>query len=152
MILRDALRSLARSPVSMATASLTLGVSIAVALAVFSVADGVLFRPIPYRDADRLVELVKVTNVGSRELSMRGMTWGELEHWRGARHIFEAMEAYRSGTLVADADGDFTNAIVVGEITPQFLKLVGFRPMIGPGFTVDRRQPDDNAIVISEEY
>jgi predicted permease len=143
MFLRDALRSLLRAPVSLLTAAVTLGASLAVALAVFSVVDGVIFRPLPYRDADRLVYLVQVTTVGSRELSMLGMTPAQLDFWRSARHIFEAIEVYEHGGPVPDADGDYTNAVTRGGVTPAFLDLIGVRPMIGPGLTRGGDHPDE---------
>jgi putative ABC transport system permease protein len=53
-----ALRALTRSRTFTATVVLTLAMGIAAATLVFSVVDGVLLRPLPYPDQDRLVEIV----------------------------------------------------------------------------------------------
>ena len=55
--LRHTLRSLARSPGFAMAAVLTLAVAIGATTAIFSVVDGVLLRPLPFPDADRLVRV-----------------------------------------------------------------------------------------------
>jgi hypothetical protein len=59
-VLRDAkygVRGLLRTPVFTATAVLTLAIGIGANTAIFSIVEGFLLRPLPYPDADRLVEL-----------------------------------------------------------------------------------------------
>ena len=53
--LRYTIRSLFRNPGFAATVILTLGLGIGANTAIFSVVDGVLLRPLPYPDADRIV-------------------------------------------------------------------------------------------------
>ncbi|MEO8361923.1 MAG: hypothetical protein ABI672_17950, partial [Vicinamibacteria bacterium] len=52
--LRFAARSLLRRPVLLVVAALSLALGIGLNVAVFSVINGALLRPLPYRDADRL--------------------------------------------------------------------------------------------------
>jgi putative ABC transport system permease protein len=54
---QQTVRSLSRRPGFVATVVLTLGVGIGASTAVFSVVNGILLRPLPYREADRLVAL-----------------------------------------------------------------------------------------------
>jgi ABC-type lipoprotein release transport system permease subunit len=56
--LRSAIRSLARNPGFTAVSVLTLALGIGATTAVFSVVYGVLFRPLPFPGADRLVQIV----------------------------------------------------------------------------------------------
>jgi hypothetical protein len=54
-VLKPAWRSLRRSPAFTVTASLTLIIGIGAAVAIFALVNGVLLRPLPYGDPDRLV-------------------------------------------------------------------------------------------------
>ena len=59
--LRLAIRSLARNPGFTAVSVLTLALGIGATTTVFSVVYGVLFRPLPFPGADRLVQIVQIT-------------------------------------------------------------------------------------------
>src|SRR5689334_19619007 len=67
--LRYALRSLRRNPVSAAILILVLGIGIGANTAMFSVVDGVLLRPLPFRDPSQLVavqeSVPRVSQAGS---------------------------------------------------------------------------------------
>jgi putative ABC transport system permease protein len=63
--LRLAARGLLRSPGYAAVAVLTLGVGIGAATALFSVVSGVLLRPLPYPDPDRIVRVWEVSPRGN---------------------------------------------------------------------------------------
>ena len=64
--LRIACRSLVRVPAFSLTAILTIGLGIGAAAAMFSVIDGVLLRPLPYPDAERIVQLFQIGDSGRR--------------------------------------------------------------------------------------
>ena len=58
---RHAVRLLVRNPGFTAVACLTLALGIGANTAIFSVVDAALFRPLPYRDADRLSGVYRLT-------------------------------------------------------------------------------------------
>src|SRR5204863_4742439 len=62
--LRYAVRSMYRSPQFAIAAMLTLAVGIGAATAIYSIVDAILLRPLPFRDANRLVRIFE--NVPSR--------------------------------------------------------------------------------------
>jgi len=68
--LRFALRGLLRYPAFSAVAALTVALGIGANTAVFTLVDGVLIRPLPYCDADRLVSLEHLGREGRDELPM----------------------------------------------------------------------------------
>jgi predicted permease len=92
--LRDALRGLRRDRLYSATVVATLALTIGAAAAVFSIVDGVLLKPLQYREPDRLVTLREVW----REASKRGAPYPvnerHFEYWREHSRSFESMAQY----------------------------------------------------------
>src|SRR5690348_10554965 len=74
---RFGLRVLRRSPAFSATVVLTLGLVIGATSAVFSLADAVLLRPLPYPEADRLALVARVVRATGRPSgdSVNGQMW-----------------------------------------------------------------------------
>src|SRR5512145_102836 len=128
--LRHTLRSLARDPGFTAVAVLTLALGIGANTAVFSVVDAVLFRPLPYRDSERLVEFMSIKLPGTpRQRGYVGMTRGEVEVWRKQPQIFERLEANGGRSVVID--GDDPKREWVGELSAGMLEFLGVSPTIG---------------------
>jgi hypothetical protein len=77
-----ALRTLARSPAFTSAAVATFALGIGAATAIFSVAYGVAFRPLPYRDADRIVRLYESNSKTSEPKLL--VSDGTFQAWREA--------------------------------------------------------------------
>jgi putative ABC transport system permease protein len=93
--LREAARSLRRSPRFALVAILTLGVGIGAATAIASVGDAILLRPLPFPDAGQLVSIVQHAppdRPGAPE-RVRGFTRHELEQWRTNTRTLSAVAA-----------------------------------------------------------
>ena len=90
-------RLLRKSPAFSAAAVLSLAVAIGANTAVFSVANAMLFRPLPYPDADRIVMLRAVSP--SRGLFNERVAGANFLDWQKAARSFEAMAAYRWRTV-----------------------------------------------------
>jgi putative ABC transport system permease protein len=129
---RQAFRAIRRSRLTTAVAVLVLGVSIGMSTAVFSIADRVLFRPLPYPAADRLVEFL-FTSPTITGLSLSG---AEFAAAREAAGVFEQVEAYRLGATALRLDGPEPERLNVAYVTPGFLPLLGGR-VIGSGFSAE---------------
>jgi putative ABC transport system permease protein len=92
--LRHALRLMARAPGFTAAALVTLALAIGVNTAVFSVVYGVLLRPLPYQDPDRIVMLSEEHPGGNpiiRDPRLSNLTF---EAWRRSSRTLEGMSAY----------------------------------------------------------
>ena len=102
--LRLACRSLARQPGHAATVILTLVLGIGATTATFTVFDGVLLRPAPYPESDRLVQLFLRRPSGGAGRSFRTgqFTRDQFEGWRGSTRAFSHMALFgvRESTIV----------------------------------------------------
>jgi putative ABC transport system permease protein len=87
--LRYAVRTLRRSPGFTTVATLTLTVGIGANTAIFSVADAVILRPLPYPEPSRLVELWG--NVRRAKIERRGTSFPDYADWRNRSQSFESM-------------------------------------------------------------
>src|SRR5690606_9915833 len=80
-------RALSRTPAFSLVAILTLGLGIGAATAVFSVVNGVLLRPLPYPDSDRIVRLLHVDDDGPK----RNVSAANFRDWEEQSRSFSAM-------------------------------------------------------------
>jgi hypothetical protein len=88
--LRYSLRGLRNSPGFTVVAILTLALGIGANTAVFSIVDAALLRPLPYRNADRLVMIAQRL---PKELVPAFDTYREFEEWNGHSSSFERIAA-----------------------------------------------------------
>ncbi len=131
---RYAFRVLRKSPsFALATVS-TLALAIGATTAIFSVAQGVLLRPLPYREPDRLVRVWEVRPRGSER---NVVSAGNYLDWRDRARAFEAVGAY-SGTypMALTGDGD-PLSVTVSRMTPSALAALGVEPQAGRLFSDD---------------
>jgi putative ABC transport system permease protein len=121
--LRYGVRQLRRNPGFTAVAVLTLALGIGATTAIFSVVNGVLLRPLPYPNADRLVWLsnydkrFKQDDYGSR---------ADYVIWKKEANSFEGMTAYGTESLAVMLDGKSFEARFAS-ITGDFWSITGAR-------------------------
>ncbi len=127
--LRYGLRGIRRAPGFSLVVILTLALGIGANTAIFSVVNSVLFRPLPYPAAERLVWF------GESDPKAEGIsvTWVNFEHWRDENHSFEKMAGVHTAHLTMTGHGEalLTRAAVV---TSDFFGLVGAKPLLGRVF------------------
>ena len=85
--LRYGLRTLARTPGFAAVAILTLALGIGANTAIFSFVDGILLKPLPYKDADRIVRVLEKPPRGDRN----GISTLNFLDWQHDNAVFESM-------------------------------------------------------------
>jgi len=124
---RYALRSLARAPGFTLVAVVTLSLGIGATTAMFTLVDGVLLRPLPYPDSDRLVAIWERTDDGRSVPA----SYYNFADWRAASEGVEAMAAFtstRPTTVLVESGG--VRARVV-RITADFFTVGGLEPTMG---------------------
>ena len=140
---RVALRTLLKARGFTAVTVLTLAVAIGANTAIFSVVDGVLLRPLPYPDADRLVTVAATTfpsvgAAGQAPFSDRGY-W----HFVNNNRAFDGFGAYSAGQAQWPLTGDGPPLQVdVGMMTASAFEIVGTLPQRGRFPTAEEDVPD----------
>lgn len=140
---RYALRQLRKSPVFTLVAVLTLALGIGANTAIFSVVEGVLLRPLPYRDSDQLVRVWSTSNRSSRDVS----SYPDFKDWADQNHSFQQMAAYR-GQSFNLSGGDHPERIRGLLITSKFFELLDVKPILGRAFTSDEHQFGRNHVLL----
>jgi putative ABC transport system permease protein len=129
---RYGLRSLRKTPGFTAIAILTLALGIGANAAIFSVVYAVLLRPLPYRDAARLVVLRETTP----KVGKVGVSYPNFEDWRAqSKTIPQMAQVTQVGfTLTGATQAESVSGFAV---TPDFLSMLGVQPALGRDFSAD---------------
>ncbi|MGH9688279.1 MAG: ABC transporter permease, partial [Candidatus Acidiferrales bacterium] len=133
--IRYGIRLIAKSPGFAAIAILTLALGIGANTAVFSVINGVLLNPLPYRQPDRLVAVYAKT----KQFTRSSISYPNFLDWVRDQRSFSALAAYR---------GDDYNLIGMGEpqrlsaemVSASFFPLLGVNPVVGRQFRPEEDQ------------
>ena len=144
---RHALRLMRRDPAFTATVLATLALGIGLNTAIFSVAYGVLWRPLPYPDPDRLVVLTSAqqTEKGVRTIS----TWPPLsyEGLRSRATTFDDLAAYTSVDAQLTGRGEPLQVPAL-DVSPNFFATLGATPARGRAFLTGAATTDDDRSAI----
>lgn len=131
-------------------AILTLGLGIGANTAIFSVIDGVLFKPLPYAQGDRLVVLQQSSRAAARQNP--GVAVKELYDYREQTRSFDALVEYHQMNfdLLQKGNPDRVNT---GVVSHDFFNVLGIRPDLGRTFVAgDDRPGADAVLVLSHSY
>ncbi|HEV2495311.1 MAG TPA: ABC transporter permease [Terriglobia bacterium] len=141
--MRYGLRQLRRSPGFTAVAVITLALGIGATTAIFSVVNGVLLRPLPYAQPDRLVSVQEGgPGIGNPA------SYLDFFDWQAENHIFSEMASYHGGegTLTGGGEPLRVHALVVSSGLFEVLKA---KPLVGRGFEPQDDQRGADVVVFS---
>jgi predicted permease len=142
--LRYALRTLRKSPAFATVAVLTLAVGIGANIAIFSLANAVLLRPLPYWQPDRLVHI----DWQWEDFTAPWVTGEEYAFWREHSRVFESAAAHgllESFNLRAGLEPQYVKGWTVSR---DFFSTLGVQPFIGRGFTAEEDRPSGPRVAI----
>jgi len=142
---RYAARSLRRSLGFASVAILTLGLGVGVTTAMFTVVNGVLARPLPFFEPDRLVAV----GIGPPEIIAQGSQVLN-EHFLEIRRLstsFVQMATFES-SLVTLTDAGEPVKLSASSVTAEFLEVLGVSPALGRGFSPGDDQPGAGPVVV----
>jgi len=143
--IRYAVRMLAKSPGFTAVVVLTLALGIGANTAIFSVVNGVLLTPLPYKDPSRLVVVWESKGTSNHNVvnPANYMDW----HDRATSFSGLALMSWRSLTFA----GDQAEEVQGRAVTPDFFGVVGATPLLGRTFNADESRPNSPRVIVLSE-
>jgi putative ABC transport system permease protein len=151
--LRFALRQLLKNPGFSALAVLTLALGIGANSAIFSVVNGVLLRPLPFKDSDQIVRVWHTPPAKSFPgIPTFSVSAANYFDWQRDNHVFERMAIYnyRGFTLTSAAEPQQVDASAVSS---GFFETLGVAPLLGRVFSPEEDQPGHtNVVVLSHRF
>ena len=136
-------RMLRRSPGFTAVAVITLALGIGANTALFSVVNGVLLNPLPYREPSQLVSLYLKTT----QFEQGSIPYLNFVDWQKDNHTFESMAALRSDDFKLTSTGD-SERLHGHMISAGFFRLLGVNPLAGREFHNDEDQVGAAPVVL----
>lgn len=147
--LRLGARSLRRTPGFAAAAVLTLALGIAATTTLFSVVYGVLLRPLPFSEPDRIVELRQVGENGG-EMNLSLPNYVDL---RERSRSFSAVSLVSMTGTVSVLGGSEPARASLVRVSRDYLDVLGVQPQIGRGFVEEELvEGGSPAVLVSHEY
>ena len=145
--LRHAARALVRRPALTTVAVLTLALGIGGATAIFSVADAVVLKSLPYVDPDRLVLIWQSDR--ARNQPFVEISYPAFREWRDRTQLFEAIAGMPSVNFEQALTGRGEPITVEGRgVTGSFFSLFGVAPALGRALRPDDERPGAPAVVV----
>jgi putative ABC transport system permease protein len=141
--LRYGARMLMKNPGFSLIAALTLTLGIGANTAIFSVINGVLLKPLPYAEPERLVAIWEVRHDGRRG----AVSYPNFADWRAQNNAFERIAIYRDITMALTGGGEPSNLRAV-ITTPDLFPLLNARPQLGRSFLPDEEKAGSHVVVL----
>jgi putative ABC transport system permease protein len=137
-------RSLRKAPGFTAVAVLTLALGIGPCTSIFSVVNAVLLRPLPYKDADRLVLL---WGAGGHTANRDQISFTDLQDWRRGSQSFEEMANFHSFVYTMTEQGE-TQRVRALEVSDGYFRVMQAAPLLGRFFVPPDFEPGGQPVAI----
>jgi putative ABC transport system permease protein len=148
--LRYGVRTLRKNPGFALLAVLTLGLGIGANTAIFSVIDGVLLKPLPYENGERLVLIQQsATQAGQQSI---GVSIKELFEYRAQLSSFDELVEFHQMSFDLLRRGE-PDRVATGVVSPNFFDVLGIRPVLGRTFIpTDDDHGAEAVLVLGHSY
>ncbi len=151
--LKYAFRTLSRTPGFSLIAIGVMALCMGAALSLFTIVRSVLLRPLPFRDAERLVMVYEHPHrgaVGSSEDNFNPVAGADFYEWRAKTRGFEDMAVLRYGGYnLTGAQNELPESVRSVEASWNLLPLLGVQPVIGRAFTEQEDEPGSTVVMLS---
>jgi len=142
--IRYALRNLSRSKGFATVAILCLGFGVGLNATIFSLIDGVLLKPYPYTDPDRIL----VVGEQRRNTDEAGLSYLDMRDWKEANSVFTTIAAVSGRSLtIADGSGEPERYLGAG-VSWDLFPMLGTHPIRGRDFTPEEDREGGADVVL----
>jgi len=124
---RYSLRALKRAPWYFLSTSAVIAISIAFGATAFAIVDGALFKPLPYRDVERIVRVSPTFSQAPPRQTPHGVSAAEIEAWMGALPGATSGWANNNDLVVLGRTESVNSAMV----SRHYLDALGITPLFG---------------------
>jgi len=148
---RYGMRSLRRNPGFALVIVITMALGIGANTAIFSVVNGVLLRPLPYKDGDKLVVLHQGQGDVANPANDLGFSPQEIVDYRQARSLSDVVEFHQmTFNLLGRAEPE---RLQTGVVSANYFDVLGVQPLFGRTFVAADDEPGAPAVlVLSHKY
>ncbi|HWB98688.1 MAG TPA: ABC transporter permease, partial [Bryobacteraceae bacterium] len=140
---RYGFRTLWKSPGFTVVAVATMAIGIGGSTAIFSFVDGALLKPLPYADADRIVQVLEKPPGGGRN----GISTLNYLDWQKSNSVFEYMAAKTGGSVALTGINDPIQ-VRGSRVSAHYFEIFGIKTAIGRTFAEGEDQPGKDRVAI----
>src|SRR5256885_2615105 len=146
--LRYGFRLLLKNKGFAAVAILALALGVGANTAIFSLVNGILLRPLPFPDAERII-FFEGKNPGAAGITESNISFLDFTDWSQQTDLFASTAAYWTGTANFGADGAEPERVPRAGVTTGFFTVLGVQPVLGRAFVSedDKGWPQTVAII-----
>jgi putative ABC transport system permease protein len=143
--IRYAARGLWHSKAFAVVAILCLGLGIGINTTIFSIIDGVLLKPYPYEDPERIVvlETWRLRDEGRDRVSVP-----DLREWNAANHSFTTIAGVVEGSLTVVDGVNEAERYDGARVSWDLFRMLGIRPILGRDFLQSDDQPNAAGVAV----
>ena len=137
--IRHALRGLWGAKSFTVVALLCLAFGIGLNTTIFTIVDGVLLKPFPYADPERIVVLRSAN--ATLNVSNGGISYPDWRDLQATTHAFQSIAAIQTRSMALSDERDEPARYAAGAVSWDLFPLLGVAPVVGSGFTPEMDQP-----------
>ncbi|HEX8281728.1 MAG TPA: ABC transporter permease [Chthoniobacterales bacterium] len=143
---RYGLRMLLKHKSFTAVAMLALALGIGANTAIFSLVNGVLLRPLPFPEAERIV--LFEGNNPPQGITESNISYPDFVEWSKETNLFASTAAFYTASANLGANGAEPERVARAGVTPSFFSVLRVQPVLGRAFVGDDDQPKIQSVAI----
>ena len=147
--IRYVTRALLRTPGFFVVTVITLALGVGATTAIYSVINGVLLRPLPYPEPDKIVQLWQLGERGGRGQ----VSDPNYDDWKAGTRSFSSMAQFTDGGIVSVSGASDPARVRLAVVASDFLSVLGVRPERGRWFAAEeQREGGARAVLVSHRF